>query len=137
MKKTVILVIVSLLMSVVLFAEEPLAYKVTTTSNAYKQIKKRDGYDITVKPLQKDDIVYTNKKAKPDYIRSTGDFVFMMFLTEPNDEYEIHVKNLSPLNTENVFGDEIFIDYPPDRDSGIYSYQVPGDVKEMWVPSFF
>jgi hypothetical protein len=137
MKKTVILVIVSLLMSVVLFAEEPLAYKVTETSEAYKQTRKGNDYDITVKPLNKGDIIYSNGKAESDYIRSTWDYVFMMVLAKPNDEYKIHVKNLSPLNTEDVFGDEIIIDYPPDRDFDDGYNLSPGDVKEMWVPAYY
>jgi hypothetical protein len=134
MKKTIILVIVGLLMSVVLFAEEPLAYKVTETSEASKKTSKRDGYDITVKTIQKGDIVYSNA-AMLDY--NMG--VFIMYLTEPNskpdDMYRIHVKNLSPVNTEDVFGKEIFIDYPPDRSSDV-GYRVLGDVKEMWVPAY-
>jgi hypothetical protein len=135
MKKTVILVIVSLLMSVVLFAEEPLTYKVTTTSEAYKQISKGDGYDITVKTLQKGDIVYSKKMAQYNYINAE-DLVFLMDLAEPNDEYVIHVKNLSPVNTKNIFGDEIIIDYPPDRYSGGY-FLPHGYVKEMWVPAYY
>jgi hypothetical protein len=125
MKKTVILVIVGLLISVVLFAEEPLAYKVTETSEVYKE--------KSVKNLQKGDIVYSNA-AMMNFNKG----VFMMFLTEPNDEYEIHVKNLSPVNTENVFGKEIFIDYPPDKYTDYNAFiKVPGDVKEMWVPSYY
>jgi hypothetical protein len=141
MKKTVILVIVSLLMSVVLFAEEPLAYKVTEESKAYKQISKRDGYDVTVKTLQKGDIVYSNI-AMMDWIIEKEGILFMMFLegpdSKPNDRYKIHVKNLSPVNTENVFGDGIIIDYPPDitSDESVF-YHVPGDVKEMWVPAYY
>ena len=134
MKKTSIFVIVSLLMSVVLFAEEPLAYKVTETSEAYKQINKGGGkYDTTVITIQKDDIVYSNN-ATFDINRS----VFMMFLTEPNDGYGIHIKNLSPINTENVFGKEIFIDYPPDKRIDGYPYtRILDDVKEMWVPAYY
>jgi len=138
MKKTVILVIVSILMNVVLFAEEPLAYKVTETSEAYNQILKGNGkWDITVKTLNKGDIVYSNGKVKSDFIRSTWDQVFMMFLAEAYDGYGIQVKNISPVNTENVFGKEIFIDYPPDRSFEDEHYYSPGDVKEMWVPAYY
>jgi hypothetical protein len=137
MKKTVILVVVSLLMSVVLFAEEPLAYKVTETSEAYKQISKGNGeYDITI-TLNKGDIVYSNNNAYSNFIRSTWYYVFMMFLADPYDWYGIQVKNLSPVNTEDIFGKEIFIDYPPDI-SGDYPYFLDiGDVKEMWVPGYY
>jgi len=127
MKKKGIFVIVGMLMSIVLFAEEPLAYKVTETSNAYKE--------ESIKPLQKGDIVYSNKMAQYNYINAE-DIVFLIDLAEPNDEYVIHVKNLSPLNTKNVFGDEIIIDYPPDRYSG--GYHLPhGEVNEMWVPAYY
>jgi hypothetical protein len=138
MKKTVILVIIGFLMSAVLFAEEPLAYKVTTTSEVYKQIdnKGKVEYDITI-TLNKGDIVYSKGKVKSDFIRSTLDYVFMMILAEPYDGYEIQVKNLSPINTENVFGKEIFIDYPPDRDFDDGFFLSPGDVKEMWVPGYY
>jgi hypothetical protein len=127
MKKTIIFVIVGILMSTVLFAEEPLAFKVTVTSDVYKKTSKRDGYDIEVNTLQRDDIVYSNKKASMDYIRSIDNLIFLIYLEKPNDGYGIHVKNLSPVNTENVFGKEIFIDYPLDL----------GDTKEMWVPSYY
>ena len=137
MKKTVVLVIVGFFISVVLFAEEPLAYKVTETSEAYKQVSEGKGeHDITI-TLNKGDIVYSNGDADSVFIRSTWDYVFMMFLAKPYDWYGIQVKNLSPVNTENVFGKEIFIDYPPDI-SGDWPYFLEiGDVKEMWVPAYY
>jgi LPXTG-motif cell wall-anchored protein len=127
MKKTNIFIIVGFLMTAVLSAEEPLAYKVTATSETYKQIRKRDGkYDITVITLQKGDIVYSND-ARMNYKGDIDNYVFIMFLLKPNDGYGIHVKNLFPVNTEDVFGKEIIIDYPSEL----------GDVKEMWVPAYY
>jgi len=131
LKKTSIFVVIGFLMGVVLFAEEPLAYKVTETSETYKNIYKGGGeYDTTVKTIHKNDIVYSND-ARMNYKSDIDNYVFMILLSEPNtlpkDSYGILVKNLSPKNTEDVFGKEIIIDYPPEL----------GDVKEMWVPAYY
>jgi hypothetical protein len=117
-----------------LFAEEPLAYKVTEESEAYKKTE-NGGYDIIF--LNKGKIVHSNNNAYSNFIKDTWDYVFMMFLTKPYDWYGIHVKNLSPVNTEDVFGKEIFIDYPPDIAGDRLYFLERGDVKEMWVPSYY
>lgn len=143
MKKRVIFVIVGILITAVLFAEGPLAYRVTATSEAYKQKETSHNiYTTTTITLQKDDIVYTVNGVFYSNLRELDTYAPVMDLAEPNDEYMMYLKNLHPVNTEDVFGEDVFIDYPPDtfltrvgRRSNDPA-QI-GDVNEMWVPNYY
>ena len=58
-----------------------------------------------------------------------------------NNTYSIFSKNLLPENTKDKFGDDIFIDYPPDiyvhhGQALLTSLQI-GDVDKMWVPAYY
>ena len=62
---------------------------------------------------------------------------------EPGNRYWVLAKHFRPANTEDVFGEDIFIDYPMDifdrsRNFGMSgSGIVIGDIDAMWVPHYY
>ena len=127
----VFFIIAGIFMSAGLFAEGPLPYRVTKTSDAYNRTTR------TFITLNEGDIVYSNNRAYYGNIShgsETDDFLIV--LAAPHDEFNIPVKNLYSANTENVFGEDIFIEYPPityERMTGMAT--ISDD--EMWVPNYY
>jgi hypothetical protein len=57
---------------------------------------------------------------------------------ETNNHYVVFAKYFKPANTEDIFGEDIFIDYPPDYRVGHGVLNIPiGDVDAMWVPDYY
>jgi len=56
---------------------------------------------------------------------------------EPNNRFWTFAKHFRPANTEDVFGEDIFIDHPMDTwDDDLEIFTV-GDADRMWVPASF
>ena len=68
--------------------------------------------------------------------------LILAFGEPPNNLYYVCAKHFRPLNTADVFGDDIFIDYPVEVSESVYR-QAPGpsiatgDTDAMWVPSYY
>jgi len=63
-------------------------------------------------------------------------------LASPHNWYSVPAKDFRAANTEDVFGADIFIDYPPDREDPSIGQPnenplAIGDTDAMWVPFFY
>ena len=119
MKKPFLFIISSIFISTVLFAEGPLPYRVTKTSEAYNR------RTHTLITLNEGDIVYSNSAfydrieqgsfdVHDTLLQGSGAEYFVILLSNLSPEYYTPVKNLHPVNTENIFGEDIFVDYLPE-----------------------
>ena len=99
-------------------------------------------------------VLYTS-----DLIVSDADVLYGRLVMEPNGLDEFHLliyfhdetskllvawaKDFLPLDTKDVFGGDIFIDYPPGRNESIISlplsfgYPPATITDEMWLPDFY
>jgi len=73
---------------------------------------------------------------------NTNEFHLTIRFGEPGRWYWTRAKYFRPLNTEDVFGDDIFIDYPVDRwdpyaRQSILNRIAIGDADAMWVPAYY
>jgi len=69
---------------------------------------------------------------------SMSEFHLIIFFGEPNNRYFSLAKHFRPISTEDVFGEDIFVDFPvehldPHDRVGLGVLTVPGDVDRMWV----
>ena len=64
---------------------------------------------------------------------------FVIRINKPGGVYWTFAKHFRPVNTEDLFGDDIFIDYPVDiwRWLSLFFSITIGDVDEMWVPYYY
>jgi len=62
-------------------------------------------------------------------------------LAEPNNKYAVFARHFRPLHTEDVFGDDIFIDYPMDHYGTDFintSGSHPAAIADaMWLPHYY
>jgi len=61
----------------------------------------------------------------------------VIYFGEPSNSYAVFAKDFRPLNTEDVFGEDIFIDHPYDRFEPAFGDINIGDVDAMWVPYYY
>ena len=65
----------------------------------------------------------------------------VIYFAPPNDQYATFAKHFRPLNTEGVFGERIFINYPMDRrDPNFINTwgDFPATISDaMWVPLYY
>jgi hypothetical protein len=94
--------------------------------------------------IQIGDIITTNAEVVFDHITFQGEtrHHLLIIFGEPSNSYAVFAKDFRPANTEDVFGEDIFIDHSFDRfDSTISSasgaYIVISDVDAMWVPYYY
>jgi len=70
------------------------------------------------------------------------EFHLVILFGELGNRFRVLAKYFRPLNTEDVFGDDIFIDYPMDRRASIFRQMGGdaieiGDTDKMWVPAYY
>jgi len=70
---------------------------------------------------------------------NSDEYHFVIRINKPDDVYWTFAKHFLPANTEDLFGDDIFIDYPVDiwRWLSLFFSITIGDVDEMWVPYYY
>ncbi|MDR0320559.1 MAG: hypothetical protein LBI28_03580 [Treponema sp.] len=74
--------------------------------------------------------------------RDSGEYHLLIFYDESNIEYRTLARDFRPINTEDTFGNDIFIDYPMDHEATTGNQSFGhfigiGDVNEMWVPAYY
>jgi len=128
------------LINCVLFAEQVLSFIAEKNTVAYRdgggsELVLHAGDTITANAV----IVYGATRG-----RGLDQFHLLIMIGEPGNIYWAFAKYFRPQNTENVFSDDIFIDYPMDRNDPS-SFLPPlafGNppatiIDEMWLPSFY
>jgi hypothetical protein len=121
----------------VLFAQETLTFIAEKDTTAYNW----EG-DKTIMLHAGDQITMNGKFGYYRVFNGSLESHIGMSFEKQNTEYNIFVKNLRPALTEDVFGKDIFIDYPVDgydleSRHILGSQRIIGDVNEMWVPSYY
>ena len=92
--------------------------------------------------LRAGDAITTNAAVSFGQLNVAGDMHLTIIFGEPDNQYMVLAKDFRPVNAEDVFGEDIFVDFPLERDDGITptasgSYVPVGDVDTMWVPSYY
>ena len=90
--------------------------------------------------LRVGDAITTNAAVSFGQLNVAGDMHLTIIFGELDNQYMVLAKDFHPVNAEDVFGEDIFVDFPLERDDGITptasgSYVPVGDVDAMWVPS--
>ena len=94
--------------------------------------------------LRAGNIITSNSEVFHGQILYQSEWVFhlLMIFSQLNNRYIALAKDFRPINTVDVFGERIFIDYPMDRFDP-YTRQTTGipiaigDVDTMWVPAYY
>jgi len=130
------------LMAGVLFAQESLSFVAVNDSIAYSANDRK-----TIELYAGDHITINEIGITFDYIYyDSEEYHLMLCFSDPNSNtnfFLVRAKDFRPANTEDIFGKDIFIDYPPDLDRGDPHNQHPffqlfiGDVNEIWVPAYY
>ena len=133
---------ICVLLSGMLFAQEPLIFVAANDTTAYStdgngEIELHTGEHIILDNrvvITFSYITYNNPQAE---------YHIKFNFTDPksNKRYSVLAKDFLPINTEDKFGGDIFIDYPPDifdpqYGEGDLLLRI-GDVDEMWVPDYY
>ena len=143
-RKAAILLIFSFFISAALPAQEELSFIAERDTIAV-----REGNELLIHA----GLIITigNSRQNPTtvsygQIYRFGEFHLTIRFGERNNIHWAFAKNFRPLNTVDVFGEDIFIDYPMDR-IALYSIDAVsrqlgaaieiGDSDAMWVPSFY
>ena len=137
--KESILISMCVLLPYMLFAQEPLIFVVENDSTAYRG---NDTFELhTGDRIIMDDMIIN---FGPIY-REAPEYHIKFYFTGPNSNVKYSnsalARDFRPANTEETFGEDVFIDYPPD----IYIQQTyiseeqfaVGDANEMWVPGYY
>jgi len=120
-----------------LYSQETLTYVANKDSNAFNW----DKNETIV--IRIGDIVSTRSEVGfySISIRFDEEYQIMIVFKIENNDYCSIAKNFHPVNTDNFFDKDIFIDYPSDMvdrkniNEGIQL--IIGDVDEMWVPDYY
>ncbi|MDR0320572.1 MAG: hypothetical protein LBI28_03645 [Treponema sp.] len=136
-RRITILSFLGIMISGILFAQESLTYVAESDTTAYNW-----GGDKTIVSHIGDRITINGKVAHNVLSRDLNGYHLLIFYQESDIEYRVLAKDFLPLNTEDTFSNDIFIDYPMDHE-GSEDRQVIGpaidigDVNEMWVPAYY
>jgi len=130
----------SFLLPSALFSQEILTFIAERETTAFN--RGEDDTDDTI-TLHVGDIITSNADISfwMLHVIKTPNFHLLLRFERANRRYAVFAKDFRPLNTEDVFGDDIFIDYPMDRSDPnfINTWGEPpaaiGDA--MWVPVYY
>jgi hypothetical protein len=141
-KKIIVLLFAGILLPCILLAQEQLTFiaerdTVAFGGNAGAELIISAGEHITIGNSRLDAGTITYGQ-----IHNDGEFHLVIFFGEHNNWYWAFAKDFRPLNTEDVFWEDIFIDYPMDRwDSDARQLfgtpVVIGNTDKMWVPLYY
>jgi hypothetical protein len=133
-----ILFFLNILIPSILFAQESLTYVAERDTTAHHW-----GSGETI-VIHAGDHITTNGWVGLYLTTSDSDeYHIMIFYEESDREYRTLARDFRPLNTEDIFGNDIFIDYPMENEATIYNNVYTGsdiaigDVNEMWVPAYY
>ncbi|MCL2853697.1 MAG: hypothetical protein FWE20_11845, partial [Defluviitaleaceae bacterium] len=138
--RTIFLLCLSILLPCVLLAQESLTFVAERDTVAHRS---RDRSETVI--IYAGDLIATNVGVHFGTIRSPrgyqNEFHLVIILGEPSDQYLTFAKDFRPFNTEDVFGDDIFIDYPLDRPDPNFIDtwgNPPAAIADtMWVPHYY
>ncbi|MDR0321859.1 MAG: hypothetical protein LBI28_10170, partial [Treponema sp.] len=132
-----ILFFLGILVSGILPAQEPLTYVAERDTAAHHW-----GSGETIVLHAGDRITTNGKVGQYQTFRDSGEYHIIIFYQESDIEYRTLARDFRPVNTEDTFGNDIFIDYPIEYESGTNRQTfgpaiAVGDVGEMWVPVYY
>ncbi|MDR0321641.1 MAG: hypothetical protein LBI28_09075 [Treponema sp.] len=136
-RRITILFLLGIFISGILFAQESLTYVVERATTAHNWGR---GENIV---LNVGDRITTNGKVGQFLTdRDSDEYHIMILYQESDREYRTLARDFRPINTEDTFGNDIFIDYPMDSEASINNNLIGpaiaiGDVNEMWVPAYY
>ncbi|MDR0321667.1 MAG: hypothetical protein LBI28_09205, partial [Treponema sp.] len=128
-----------ILISGILPAQESLTY-VAERDTAAHNWENRETKTIV---LHAGDIITANGiVGQYQTFENSGEYHLIIYYEESNREYSTLARDFRPVNTEDTFGNDIFIDYPIEYESGTNRQAfgpaiAVGDVGEMWVPVYY
>lgn len=133
--KQPVLIVALVLFSGVLFAQEPLIFVAVEDNVAYSS-RRTSEIEIRVGDrINANRIIFANQPMSEEYH-------LLISFEDSGAIYTALAKHFHPAYTQDLFGEDIFIDYPPDRlDSQVRQiFLTPlsiGDVDKMWVPDYY
>jgi len=127
-----------------LLAQEPLAFVAETDTVAYHWTRRE------YVAINAGDVIIANAVGygwmSPLSVQPLSDFTnilhLLIYFGERINGYSTFAKNFRPLNTEAVFGSDIFIDYPVEHrvrngPTLVNPAVIIGDVDAMWIPDYY
>ena len=139
--KIAILVFASILLPSFLSAQEQLTFVAEREVLAF--FWGEDKYsDISI-IIYGGDSISTNADVSFSQVRrDSRDWHLLINFRVGNNEFSVLAKDFSPLNTQDTFSNDIFIDYPMDRFDPNFGHPnepqlAIGEVNTMWVPVFY
>ena len=137
--KVIILTIFYFLIQGNLQAQDVLTFVAEQDTAAYHI---EDGNELKIHTGEN---IILNSKFGVTYgqIHTNSGFHLVILFGEGNNLYTAFAKYFRPLNTKDVFGNDLFIDFPIEHTDGYNIRQmsgapiVIGDVDAMWVPDYY
>ena len=131
-RRVLFLLFLSVLLPNALLAQEQLTFVAVRETVAVNT--RTDGPIM----LYEGDVIITNAEVTFGGIHYKGEtrHHLAIIFGEPSNRLAVFAKDFRPLNTEDVFGDDIFIDHPFDRFEPGFGVTI-GDVDAMWVPYYY
>ena len=137
--KIAALVLLGILLSSVLFAQEELTFVAEIDTVAYDW----DGVEVNEFVMRAGDLISTNAEVTFGPLSvAGGGFHLQIFFGELHEGRSTLAKFFRPVDTDDVFGTEIFIDHPIELYNrsaacGLGWSVFIGDSNAMWVPYYY
>jgi len=134
LQKKILLLFFALFLSAVLFSQEQLFFVATKDTST-------DFFDESIRiTISAGEIITTNAETGYFQWYSGGRHLLILFDVS-TQQHGVLAKHFRPLNTEDVFGDDIFIDYPLEQQDqnfiNTWGYPPAAITDAMWLPHFY
>ncbi|MCL2853721.1 MAG: hypothetical protein FWE20_11970 [Defluviitaleaceae bacterium] len=132
--RTTLLLFFGLLLPSVLFAQEQLTFVAVRDTFAVNQNTRETILIQTGDTISTSEVIFGQLT-----LQGQTNFHLLMLFGESrrNEGLSVFAKDFLPANTEDVFGNDIFIDFPLEPFKSDLTERMYDDIDSMWVPAYY